>query len=604
MNFLCAIPVRNALFLVKIPSNLEYMFNVISAPMDLLPYKFVSLSPEQIQDRRDKLDQYGFYAYLSPIVLLISIFFIRIILSSSVKDSKNPRDFQKPSTLQLQWRRLVWWLDEPLTPEFGQTKVHLLGLAYASWLLFLSFYQTGNDYLHLTKRLGHVAISQLPLEYAMAIKSTRNPIQIAAGLSWEALNPYHRLFGRIVHLFLIAHAAMYMNFFIAAGLLSKRIQDTDVRLGLAAFWVFNILAVTALPPVRKSGYHTRFYLPHIMTAFILLPILAFHVPYTRKYIYQALAAYVITGLARNSSTTDAPILSSVMPIEGTNLIKLCAPGPAWGIPPLMGKSTPGWIPGQHVYVKRSVSPKEPRNPFTIVSLPPREGQDGGFESSYIDLIIQNSGGPTTGWLSDKPKETKRLDRNAHVLIEGPYGQAQHYVPRLLSSKGCGTVLLVAGGVGAAYTLPIYLSLLANKDSLLKAKFIWFVRSVEETKWVTEMVVQAKLSNIDAQIYITRAAAKTVDEKASNDFGASKVNGLQVLPGTKRPDMKDIVESVFRTPQKSRSAHGNGNNQEPVTVLSCGPEGMTKHLRREVGKYVYRDGRDVRWHEEQFGHGDS
>lgn len=600
------------------------------------PYKFVSLSNEQIQERRETLDRYGFYAYLSPMILLTAIYIIRKRLHGSYQADQGMERYREPSWMQLQLRRLSWWLDEPLTSEFGQIKVHLLGLAYMSWLLFLSIHQTGNDYMHLTKRLGHIAISQLPLQYTMAIKSARNPVQAAAGLSWEALNPYHRLFGRIVHLFLAAHAIMYMNFFIAADLLSKRVRDTDVRLGLAAFWIFNILAITAIPPLRKSSYHTKFYRPHIATAFILLPILAFHVPYTRKYIYQALIAYVFNGIARTSSTTDAPVLSSIMPVGGTTLFKLCSPGPAWGIPPLMGRSTPGWVPGQHVYVKRSISPKEPRNPFTIVSLPPREGQDGGFESSYIDLVIRNLGGPTTGWLGAKPNETKRLDRNAHVLIEGPYGQARHFVPDLLASpsNARGTVLLVAGGVGATYTLPIYLSLLLAQQEEerktsssssssspsssrgLRVKFVWMVKAAEEMKWAIEMMLRLNISEVDAQIYITRIhEGEKMNERTGDFFGASQINGLQVIPGSKSPDLHDIVKSIF-LPQKEKSmvtANGNGNtfhynstsqDWEPVTLLSCGPERLTKQLRNEVGMYVYGKGRDVRWHEEQFGHGGS
>ncbi|KAL9105411.1 MAG: hypothetical protein Q9227_009404 [Pyrenula ochraceoflavens] len=579
------------------------------------PYKFVQLSPAQILDRRELLDRYGHYAYMTPIYLMMVTYTVRLIpflwrtympdkVVARTRAQFATKVPEMPSTLRIYWRRLLWWLDDPLTPEFGARKVHIIGLAYALWLLFLTFHNTGNDYLHMTKRFGHIAVSQLPLQYTMAIKSKRNPVQIAFGLSWEALNPYHRLFGRLVHIFVISHAMLYMNFFVMAGLLSKRLGDTDVRLGLAAFWTLNVLAITAIPPLRRSGYHTKFYRPHILAAFILLPLLAFHVPYTRKYIYQALAAYMFNGMARTSSTTNPPILASIMPVEGTNLIKLCAPGPAWGLPPLMGSGLPGWIAGQHVYLKQSVTPKDPRHPFTIVSQPLREGQDGGFESSYIDLVIRDLGGPMTGWLASKPKETKRLDRNVHVLIEGPYGQAEHFVPDLLASKKRGTVLFVAGGVGATYTLPIYLSLLGSNDRTLEAKFVWFVRSAAETKWVIEMMLRSGLSEVDAQIYITRGDEEEAKKKTWENYGASQLNGLEVNVVSSRPALRDVVEPVFHKPEKSKATNGNSHRQERVVVLCCGPAGLSKSLRQEVGTFVHREGREVAWHAEQFGHGDS
>lgn len=626
------------------------------------PYAFVSLSAEQLQARRELLDRYGFYAYISPIVLLSSIYAFRKIRKFLPSASHSQKPAQKASTLQLQLRRLSWWLEDPLTPEFGERKVHLLGLVYLSWLIFLSVHKTGNDYLHLTKRIGHIAVSQLPLQYTLAIKTPRSPVEFATGLSWESLNPYHRLFGRIVHLLVAAHAILYMNFFVAANLLSKRIKDSDVQLGLAAFWTFNILAISAIPPLRKKGYHKLFYRPHIATAFILLPLLAFHVPYTRKYIYQALAAYMFNGILRTAYTTDPPILSHILPIDGTNLFRLCSPGPAWGVPPLMGKGTPGWVPGQHVYVKKSVSPKEPRNPFTIASLPPRETQDGGFESSYIDLVIRDLGGPMTGWLAKKPIEERRKDRNVKVLIEGPYGQARHFVPDLLKAARRGergTVLFVAGGVGATYTLPIYLSLLAvmnmaseqetlNKGekptsksqsqshtqspSPLRTKFIWLVKSVDETKWAIDMLRRAQLprlpdTDIDIQIYVTRSpspSAKSNEKKEeqnpidtplhspspSSVSPASPIRGLKTHTPSSRPDIKDIITPFFAPPpppgEKAMKGdvRGNWDGNEPVTVLSCGPAGLTKQLRKEVGRYVMEEGRDVRWHVEEFGHGGS
>src|SRR5947209_8796338 len=142
------------------------------------PYHFVNSTMDPFEDPRNALDRNGFYAWLSPIALLGVIFAIRRATSASTRKAVRHFDIpieQPASVLQLQQRRILWWLNQPLTQEFGPRKAHILGAVYASWLLFLTFRQTGDDYLHLTKRFGHVAASQLPFQYMMAIKSPRNP---------------------------------------------------------------------------------------------------------------------------------------------------------------------------------------------------------------------------------------------------------------------------------------------------------------------------------------------------------------------------------------------------------------------------------------------
>ena len=568
------------------------------------PYHFVSLTPAQVKEQRILLDRTGYYAWLTPVVFLLAIYTYRRATTPS--PDRPPRlvpdiSREPPSRLQVQKRRWNWWLDEPLSSEFGARKVHLLGGVYLGCLLFLIFRKTGDDYLHLTKRFGHVAVSQLPFQYMMAIKSWRSPVQLVTGLTWEKRNDYHRLFGRIVHLLAAVHAIMYLNFFVAAGLLSRRLKDWDVRLGLAAFLIFNVLAIMSTPPVRKAAYHSRFFMSHVVTSALLLPILFFHVPYTRKYLYQAFAAYMFNGMARTNSTS-VPILSSVKPIEGTSLLKLRIPGPAWGVPPLMGSGTPGWTPGQHVYVKQSVTPKLPRTPFTVVSLPPRETQDGGHESSNIDLVIRNVNGPNTGWLGKKPQETQRIDRNVTIYVEGPYGEASEIMPQLLhGGDSVGSVMLVAGGVGATYTLPIYLSLLQKRHSTRNIRFIWFAKSAREASWGVELL-QAATPDVDAMIYLTQESNQGKDEKGGT---AGLKNGLQILHYGKRPVMKDIVDDVFnQNAVGDKATKTDSSKNGRVTVLSCGPRGMSASLRTEVRRHVMDYGREVMYHEEAFGHGAS
>ena len=564
------------------------------------PYHFVTLTPAQIEARRKLLDRAGYCAYLTPVLLLVTVYVFRqILLKRTVQDAEKVK-LEVPNILTVQKRKLVWWLNEPMSPEFGARKVHLLGLAYAGWLLYLVFKDTGGDYLHLTKRFGHVAASQLPIQYMMAIKSPLSPAQLATGLSWENLNDYHRLFGRIVHLLIVCHAVLYMNFFAQAGLLRKRLGDTDVRLGILAFFMINIIAIMSVPPIRKKEYHMKFFRSHVVQSGLVTLVLFFHVPYIRKYIVQAFILYMFNGITR-SKATSGEILSTVGTLEGTAvssaLLKLRIPAPVVAGAPLR------WIPGQHVYIKRGIAPTTPRNPFTIVSLPLDEGHDGGVP--HIDLVIRNRGGPGTSWLEAKHHQIKGEDRMEHVMVEGPYGEAREYMPPLLKSdERAGKILLVAGGIGATYTLSIYLALLKARKSTAGVSFVWFVRSLHDAGWGVKFLETAEVE-MDVRIYLTRESDKEQLAKDKAEIGDLKA-GIRILNYGKRPSMKDIVDRAFAPAVTVAGAMlttgTKGKDFTPMTVLACGPPGMSSSVRKEVGKHVMEYGREVMMYEETFGHG--
>ena len=566
------------------------------------PYRFVTLTPAQVEQRRQQLDQAGYFAYVTPVLLLLAVFLLRQVLSPASKGAAQSAKAKMvaPGILEVQKRRLAWWLNEPAVPEFGARKIMLLGLSYAGFLLFLIFKDTGNDYLHLTKAFGHVAASQLPWQYMLAIKSPMSPIQQATGLSWENLNNYHRLFGRIVHLLIATHSIMYLNFYVQAGLLTKRLGDWDVRTGIIAFMMFNIVGLMSVPPIRKSAYHAKFFKSHVIQSGLVTLVLMFHNPYIRKYVAQAFILYVFNGITRTRNTSGETLMT-VSAVDATSvstaLIKLRIPAP------LVGNKPVTWQPGQHVYVKQGIAPITPRNPFTIVSAPPSEHHDSG--EPHIDLVLRNRGGPGTSWLEPKHHQIKGEDREEFIMIEGPYGEAREYMPPLLAStEDSGRVLLVAGGIGATYTISIYTSLLKKRKSTKNIHFVWFVKSLQDAQWGVPMLNEVDC-DVDVRIYITKESDKAVLASGKAGLGELK-NGIKILNYGKRPAMKDIVDRYFASAVTVAGAMlttgTRGKDFTPVTVLSCGPPGMSNALRKEVSTHVMGYGRDVMWYEETFGHG--
>ncbi len=265
----------------------------------MLGYAIVFPSPAQLEIRRTHLDHAGFQAWLSPIILLSTIYIGRLLLAKTPVTDNRDASKQPPPT-QRSYRRVVATLNSTYLPEFGPLRVQAVGALYVCWLLFLILRNAGDDYLHLTKAFGHVAISQLPLHYLLAFNNPRSPIVLATGLTPKQLNVYHRLFGRILHGLLGTHAILYIRFFLVKHLLAKRIQDWDVRLGITAFSLVNLLGLLALPVIRRKAYHKLFYRSHVIISATLIVVLSLHVPYTRRYVLQAGVFWVMNGFLRST----------------------------------------------------------------------------------------------------------------------------------------------------------------------------------------------------------------------------------------------------------------------------------------------------------------
>lgn len=414
-----------------------------------------------------------------------------------------------------------------------------------------------------------------------------SPIQYLTRLSHEELNPYHRLLGRILISFFALHASLYLNFYVQKGLLSKRIRDSDVILGLSGITTFLILGTAALSKVRDYSYRV-FFVSHVFLSIVLLPILYFHVSHLRVYILESAAVYIVLILQRNLSSTL--VQATLTRLPQTSLLSLSLP-----LTRPLSKRT--YYPGQHIYLSLPTSPSTPLNklrlnPFTIANLPSHE--------PHIHLIIRALSG-TTHLLSTLPPSPS-------LLIEGPYGSAPQF-PNLVEKYD--RILLVAGGVGATFTLPIYRNILQHLRSISstittttahKIRFVWTVRAAADASWgLKQLHEDGEDAAPGFELYISgssRATPRPTESDASIELeeregllggDETDVAGAHAtVPRRGRPDLKAVVDERF-----GHDAHEN------VAVLVCGPRGMGKALRKEVGRWVKR-GREVFWHEEGFG----
>lgn len=571
------------------------------------PYHFVTLNDEQNLRRRQLLDGYGQFAQLS--VLLLPLIYqlclgLRLLISrvgssnsQSVKEHQSPvvSGFKKPvrgcSTKLL--GRIRWFFDDELLEGWDTRQEWLIAGLWAMWLLVLVFRDTGDDYLHLTKRFGIVAASQLPLHYLLAAKSW-SPIQYLTRMSHEELNPYHRLLGRILIAFFSVHATMYLNFYVQMNLLLKRVQDRDVILGLMAISTFMLIATTALAKIRTWNYRLFFYL-HVVFSAAILPILFFHVSHLRLYIIESAAIYLIIILQRNVSQTTAE--AHIELVSSTNLLAI-------SIPLTETLSSKKYAQGQHIYLGFPSLPQKLRiNPFSIANRDP-------CDDKKIHLVARTLSG-TTAMLADYAAK----QNITNLTLEGPYGAAK-YFPDLATYD---YVLFVAGGVGATFTLPLYLDLLhrdSGGEQIPSINFVWSVRQVSDAQWGLKQVLEAcGILPESFNVYTTQSdvdgrESEPLTRRTENEPKAEVRDSIELqerdplLNDSSSPE--DAISRAANTVQNGRPNFRaivdevfSHNDIEKVAILVCGPRGMGSSVRREVSRWVWK-GRDVFWHGEEFG----
>ncbi|EME87388.1 uncharacterized protein MYCFIDRAFT_108114, partial [Pseudocercospora fijiensis CIRAD86] len=545
-------------------------------------YKFVDLTAEERHHRRTLLDYYGFFAQVSvvvPILVLLAYIWTSKISRRFANATSESRGEGPPSSPYVKaarlgrglkgsggWRKVVWW--------FGE-EVKIL-------------------------RFGIVGGSQLPFHYLLSLKSPYSPIQLLTGASHESLISIHQILGKIITILFWCHATLYVAFFIIKSLLAAKIQEFYIMCGIFATLGFTAIGTTALKPVRDWSYRV-FYITHVSLATILLPALYFHVEHIRPYIYETVLVYVVNVGLRFISTRSHD--ASIKQVS-ENLVEISIP---------LAKGAGRWQPGQHAYVSLRGNPALRTfrsNPFTVASLPPIDGK-----LRFLARILDGN--------------TAKLVRNSpgsKVSVEGPYGVATHGAALL----SCDRVLFVAGGVGATFIVPLYRQLLSDlspsKGSYRRQKvsFLWVARSMADVSWAVPADSEKEGFTERLTVFLTQDSeghatttsdgfaiggdeddgapgeegieleerknllAEGGDEKKGgvNAGGDNATNGLSLRVG--RPDVAQAVQDVFTQGRTER-----------VGVVVCGPRGLSRNVRKEVGRWV-KQGRDVWFWEEVFG----
>lgn len=309
-----------------------------------------------------------------------------------------------------------------------------------------------------------------------------SPIQYLTGLSHEELNPYHRLLGRILTGFFFTHGSLYLNYYVQLSILSTRLRSAEVLLGLCASTTLFVLNSTALAKVRTWSYRL-FIGSHVLLSIIILPLLYFHVSHARPYVLEAAFIFFLLIVQRKISST--PVLAVINQLPSSPLLSIRIV-----LTPRLARRR--YYPGQHIYLSLPAMRSLPLNrlrhhPFTIATLPAPSAS-----TAEMQLVIRPIRG-TTQLLSSLAQQSQ-TPLQSRLLIEGPYGASRCFLDLLHTHH---RILLVAGGVGATFTLPIYRHLLQQQKQQQQqeeaqpygplktnqqVRFVWSVRSIADATW--------------------------------------------------------------------------------------------------------------------------
>ncbi|XP_014550435.1 hypothetical protein COCVIDRAFT_43041 [Bipolaris victoriae FI3] len=548
------------------------------------PYKFYEHTDAGHLHELQKLYRYGLYAQLSLLLPLAIILGVRGVVWLAVgfkhrngiydyvryRKEGQHRTYNIPSIKAKvsQWK---WWLEcdfRLASRTYGTRGQLLFGSLCTLWFFFLCFAETGNNYNQLAKRFGMVGTALLPSQILLSFKHA-NPAVIAFRTTYENINRWHNIIGKIIYVMLTCHFALYLNKYVQTGVLSQVIRHHLFITGLPAFLFLSLLRFTSLKVVRRFSYRA-FYMTHLSMAFALPPIIFFHVRPTRMYMIEALSLTLVNATLRRwyAITTQG----TVQRIPGTSLKRII-----FTVPSAMARDCI-IFPGSYVYISRKsytwfrlpnaqgLLGTLTSNPFTVAAV--------SEETCELTLIARHRNGPTSHYL-DKVASTGYLqDNKLFIRVEGPY-KVGKYFPDLIGTS-FGRILLFAGGVGATFTWPIYRNILQSRSEA-RVDMFWAVRCPADASWVADNIKERLVDDSRMHIYFTGDTWQSDDNER-----------LSTKDTEGRPNLKNIVDNAFE------------DTQDRVALLVSGPEGLTKDLRRHVDAWV-KQGRDVWWHEESFSH---
>ncbi|KAF7985874.1 hypothetical protein HWV62_43742 [Athelia sp. TMB] len=516
-----------------------------------------------------------------------------------------------------------------------------LTVAYIVMLFTLAFLNTTSlegetlDISYWGNRAGALAATQFPLITALGTKN--NIIGYFTGMGYDKLNYLHRMTARVSFVLLWVHAASHIA---PAPGISAYLGELFIRAGILAITAFSTLMLVSLRPIRTASYEIFFY-AHLVTVLIMLVGAYMHTAMMKLsyYIWPAFLIWALDrvlrivrlvafnhsyfGFGSGSGTMDA-----TTELLSDHFVRVRMRRPAHF----------HWSPGQTAYlIMPSVStlPFE-AHPFTIASIDSpllSEGESEkelGASAPYwkeLVFLIQARGGFTK-----RLRESALEGKPVKVFVDGPYGPS----PDLGKYD---TSVLVAGGTGVSYTLPVLLDIVQRAregtTNCTKVVFIWAMRDLSEWSfsppvhqqqtlippsehlaWVSDTLLKAaqlapSSLQVEIRIYVTSANGSASEMSRSGSRGEDSLNGGS--DREKQDDLSKILAHPAVKVAEGRPDLGVLLREEAeatsgrMSVSVCGSQAIASAVRQGVrfgvagATSIMRGNPSVTLHVESFGY---
>lgn len=362
-------------------------------------------------------------------------------------------------------------------------------------------------------RCGWITITQLPLIFLLAGK--RNLIGYVTGTSYERLNWIHRWVSRSMFLTATIHFGHFLRTWAQYNYVERKFKiDLISRRGLGAWCVLLWIVLSSFAPVRGWRYEF-FVIQHIISVLGFTVMVMLHAPkMAQHFVWLPVGIFFLDRLLRLVFL----MWNNICLFRGASRSMLACKAT---FHPLSARATKvsianpsfNWSPGQHALLTLPSLTGLQSHPFSIISLP---------SDKALEFIVRAQEGAThklfshaTGSLPPVSNLTKT------VIVDGPYG-------RVREMEQFDTVVLLAGGTGACFIVPLLRDLVRRRREQLstvtrRVRLVWVIRERSQIGWfegeLSEAVDSvAKIEDfvLEMSIYIT-----CDDSLAMDNTGAGK-----------------------------------------------------------------------------------
>ncbi|KAH7419197.1 hypothetical protein BKA64DRAFT_699233 [Cadophora sp. MPI-SDFR-AT-0126] len=432
------------------------------------------------------------------------------------------------------------WLSWLSPPPLGRVLILCFYWAVVAYMMtYKAIVDDANYYERLGFRNGWISVTQVPLVYLLATKSSI--IGHIIGSSHERLNWLHRWVSRTLLLTVTVHGGFFVRQYVRADFLALELELMPmVKYGIGAWFVLVWTFLSSLSPLRRVAYEF-FVLQHIAAAGVFLWLLHVHVPaYARYNVWLSVAAIssdwalrglllawknirihvkkAYNGTQRLGHEMEVEAISNDLTIVTIKDVNLT------------------WRPGQHIYLWLPYLGPLESHPFTIASPYTTKAE---CHCNEVQLAIRAHSGFSKRIHKYAKKTQGAPNKSLTGFVTGPYGAPPTW-------EAFETLILISASTGASYTLPILESLLVSPSTICTQRifFLLVVRDRPHCQYyenrLSKALAQAEARGIDLdiEIAITGIASSLAESKSEK---ASAIEDTRV--DEKRQSRDDEIEEI-------------------------------------------------------------